>query len=71
MLSRPPASLASRDQRVAGLVEVVVLDEGRLDPLLGDHRGEAVAAQQDHVAGARRVGPGVDLDVRLEARARG
>ena len=45
--------------------------EDRLDPLLGDHRGEAVAAQQDHVAGARRIGPGVDLDVRLRAeRAR-
>ena len=71
MLSRPPASLASSIRRVAAASRFGALARISLIALLGDHRGQPVAAEQHHVAGADRVGPGVDLDLGLRAeRAR-
>ncbi len=63
MLSRPPASLASAISRSALWSSVSARREDLGDPLLGDHRGEPVAAQQQHVAGSHRIAEGVDLDV--------
>ena len=66
MLSRPPASLASSISALGGAVEIE-LAAARTSAICSsrDHRGQPVAAQQQHVAGAHRVGPGVDLDLGL------
>ena len=71
MLSRPPASLAASISASAAPIQRPRLAQDLGDPLLGDHRREAVAAQQEDVPGAHRVGPGVDLDVRLGSQRAG
>ena len=66
----PPAGLVGLvDQRVAPPRRAICV--GREDlrtRLLGDHRGEAVAAEQQDVPGAHRIGPRVDLDLGLGAQ---
>src|SRR5438045_6643234 len=54
-----------RDQAVGGLVERRGLAQDLRDPVLLDHRGEAIRTQQIDVPGASPVGHGVDLHVAL------
>ena len=71
MLSRPPASLAAAISSSAARSRRVSTVEDLRDLLLADHRGQAVGAQQHDIAGAHRIGPGVDLDVALDAQRAG
>ena len=71
MLSRPPAAFAASIRRSAALSRLGLSPRISCDPLLGDHRGEAVAAQQQDVVGADRIAPRVDLDGGLGAERAG
>ena len=71
MLSRPPAAFAASIRRSAALSRLRILAEDLCDPLLADHRGEAVAAQQQDVVSADRIAPRVDRDGGLGAERAG
>ena len=65
MLSRPPASLAAAiSSRPASSSEPPRVEDRR-QPRLGDHRGQAVRAEQEDVAGAGLEDLDVDLHVGL------
>ena len=66
MLSRPPASLAAAIRLAPDPVERAAGQQQPLDLRLGHHRGEAVRADEEHVA---RTG-GEDVRVDLHARLR-
>ncbi len=53
------------DQSLSRGVELLGAGQDLGHALLGDHRGQAVAAQQQQIAAAHRVGPGIDIYVRL------
>ena len=59
------------DQRAPRLLERAGAGEDRRQPRLGDHRGEAVRADEEDVAGAGLEGLEVDLDVGLGAERAG
>ena len=72
MLSRPPASLAAATSARPAARRLVALAQDLRDLVLGDHRRQPVAAEQDDVAVARRgTVRRVDLRRRAPARARG
>ena len=65
MLSRPPASFASRTRLETASSRLSVSASAARDPVLPDHRGQAVGAQQVDVPGPRPVGHRVHLDLAL------
>ena len=60
-----------RDQRVGGILRVVVFEKRRHDVGVRDFVDEAVAAQQEPVAFDERQGPPVDLHVGFDAERAG
>jgi hypothetical protein len=68
MLSRPPASLAGVHERPGGPAQVGVPAEEVGHLRLGDHRRQAVGADEVDVAGLRPPGHVVDHDVALVAQ---
>ena len=63
MLSRPPAALAASIRRLPSVSSESAVLEQRPQLRLVDHRGEAVGAEQEEVAGLGRE----DVDVHLHA----
>ncbi|MGE5857229.1 MAG: Stp1/IreP family PP2C-type Ser/Thr phosphatase, partial [Solirubrobacterales bacterium] len=62
----PAAPVVRRvDEPVDGASQAPRVDEDVPDLVIRDHRGEAVAAEQEDVAVARREGHGVDVHARL------
>ncbi len=71
MLSRPAGLVGLADETVGRRVEISRRAQDVAHALLGDHRREPIAAQQEDIAGPDRIGPGVDLDLGLGTQRAG